>query len=605
MSDRTPNFHSKTILGVGLDHTAAKFATGAGLHNKLRITELVMLLSVMFGANHLGAAETSDKDVEPKAASGWALKQPILGETAKPPEFEAESVAEDDTGSDQVAESVAEDASDFLSKDAEQAQGSFAGAAEGSLDETAEGSLDETAEGSLTETAEGSAVDSVTDLEVDEALQNSDLEASNSNPDSIATATGIESAPSSPVIDLSPELRDAMERQFKQIRKLLETEDAFSESLGEVYLSYGNLLRQAGRLDESRDMLVNALHITKVNNGVNSIEQRPVLKALYELNFVRQNIEELEDNLGRIIWLEKKVPELNDDFSFDMIVRTGNHFLSAYLENPRSTDFNLVNLRRATQYFRLAVNKYGDRPLSVLFMPYGELAYANFLKGKLELEVNTSASAQRVLDDLNRFPEARDGRRVKDWRRSNGVLGGTFNASERYLKDYFRKAVKERDIEHAVYSLLNLGDLNILFGQRLGAKEYYEKAWDASQDLPPSHPIVASFDQPQLLPAFNFSDTYLKNKERRRILDGATIESVPLIFDVDTDGSVKRLQKDAVDGTTGSHLTRAKRFARRMKFRPIIENGKLVKSVEHRQDVEIKVRVTQSKASAQSVNSQK
>ena len=587
MFDRTPSFRSKPILGAGLDHNTAKFAIGVGHQNNPRTTKLVMLLSLMFVVSHQSVAESSDKDAKAKAANGWALKQRTLSETAKPPEFETESLTDVKTESEQVTKSTVEDVSDSLFKDAE-------------------GSLPTSAEGSFSEDAEGSALNAATDLELEEPLQNSDLEAGDTNPDAITKKSGIESVPSSPIVDLTPELRDALERQFMQIRKLLETEDAFSESLGEVYLSYGILLRQVGRLDESRKMLVNALHIAKVNNGVNSIEQRPALKALFELNFARQNVEELEDNIRRIIWLEKKVPELDDDFSFDMIVRTGNFFLSAYLENPRTTEFNLANLRRATQYLRLAVNKYGDRPLSVLSMPYGELAYANFLKGKVEFEVNTSASAHRILDDLNRFPEARDGRRTNnDWRRSNSVLGGTFDVSERYLKAYFRKAIKERDIEHTVLSLLSLGDISILFGQRLGAQAYYEKAWDASQDLPASHPIIASFDEPQLLPAFNFSETYLKNQERLRVLHDAIIESIPLIFDVDTDGNVKRLQKDAVDGTTGSHLTRAKRLARRMKFRPIIENGKLIKSIEHRQDVEIRVSATQKKTSAQSVNSQK
>ncbi len=404
-----------------------------------------------------------------------------------------------------------------------------------------------------------------------------ELAASNEN---VQATRGI---PTRPVIDLSPELRDALERQFQQVRKLLETEEAFSEALGEVYLSYGTLLKQAGRLDEARKMLVNALHIAKVNNGVNSIEQRPVLRALFEMNLALKNTEELEGNLRRIIWLEKKIPEQADDYSFDMVVRLGNHFLDLYLENPVVTDYNLSNLSKATLYFRLAVNRYGDRPLAELFMPYGELAYSHFLKSRIQAEVDRSRSQETT--------RQRSFLELDQRAKSSTSLGGSFSTSERYLREYLAKAEKENEQEHRVQALLNLGDLNILFGRRVSAIRYYEQAWDASDALPLGHPLIASFEQPQLLPAFRFAN---KRPDTRASAEtfgsNDEFQLVPLTFDIDTDGNVKSIQREASDGTKGWSLSRAKRIARQMKFRPIIDSGKLVRSFGHQQDIKIKVR---------------
>ena len=153
-----------------------------------------------------------------------------------------------------------------------------------------------------------------------------------------------------PLITVSPELRASLKRQFQQIQILKETEDAFSEQLGESYRAYGRSLTQAGRTEEARAMLVNALHIIKVNDGVNSIEQRPVLRELFEMNLALGNTKEMTAQVDRVIWLENRHSEEQDSYSFDMVVRLGNYYLDLYLKKPVSTELNLNHLNKATRY---------------------------------------------------------------------------------------------------------------------------------------------------------------------------------------------------------------------------------------------------------------
>ena len=68
------------------------------------------------------------------------------------------------------------------------------------------------------------------------------------------------------VLDIDPQLRADLDAQFQRLQSSLETEDAFSEALGEDYLSYGLLLTQAGRYDDAREALTDAAHISKINN---------------------------------------------------------------------------------------------------------------------------------------------------------------------------------------------------------------------------------------------------------------------------------------------------------------------------------------------------
>lgn len=377
-----------------------------------------------------------------------------------------------------------------------------------------------------------------------------------------------------PATSLSDEQRQILKAQFDQIQLLKESEDAFSERLGESYLSYGRVLMQAGRTDEARKMLVNALHITKINNGVNAIEQRPILRELFELNFALSNFEDTEDNLQHIIWLEKKTPDNRDNYSYDLVVRLGNFFLDQYLNEPSISELSLHRLNKSTKYLSYALNRYGDRPLSEVLLPYGELALAHHLKSRIQSDVDRSYyqdTRQRSYTDLNR---------VKD--RSSKRLS-SFARSESYLKSYLSKAKDEKDLVNTLRALLGLGDLNLLSSRQNAAQNYYDLAWTGAQNLPLDHPIVTSFESPVKLPSFSFSVV------REPIQTDENIETIPVSVTIDETGRVKRVARGALIDVTTAKANRARRIAKRVRFRPAIDNGKLIASTDFPYEVKISV----------------
>jgi len=387
-----------------------------------------------------------------------------------------------------------------------------------------------------------------------------------------------------PIVTLSPELRDSLERQFQQIQTLKETEDAYSEQLGESYLAYGRNLMQAGRIDESRKMLVNALHIAKINNGVNSIEQRPILRELFEMNLALGNSEETEDHLKRIIWLEKKQPQNDDIYSFDMVVRLGNYYLDLYLNNPVVSELSLSHLNKSVRFLGYAVSRYGDRPLSEVLLPFGELALAHHFKSRIQNDVDRTFyqdTRQRSFTDLDRQSR-------------KPVRTNSFSRSERYLLDYLRKAKTERDLINTIQALLALGDINLMSDRINTAGKYYDLAWTGAQNLPVTHPLAESFNAPVKLPSFNFSVVRKPNASEREF------EVVPMSINIDDDGKVRKVAREALIDTTVSTTTRARRIAKRIRFRPIIENGKLIPVSDYRYDVQVSVRKSKTVAAKDS-----
>jgi len=405
-------------------------------------------------------------------------------------------------------------------------------------------------------------------------------ERSNIN-DDVINQTGDPQIPTTPQIDLDPQLRNNLERQFKQIIEIQENEDAFSENLGEAYLGYGQALLKAGRLDEARKMLANALHISKINNGVNSMEQRPVLRAMFEMNLARANIEEAEANLKRIIWLEKSFPQNRDDFSFDMVIRLGNQYLDAYLYRPSVSQTALLQLNTAERYFKYAIDRYGARSMDELFMPYGELALVNYYKSKIQVDVARPAYQHpRQQNSISALE--------KQQRKVSRYPGNAFARAERYLTEYLLKSKSEGRTEDIVLALLNLGDINLLFARDRSASDYYELAWTESQNLSVDHSLVLSFEQPQILPAFNYS------RERGTIDQYQETMLVPITFSLSEFGRVKKFADVDEPDTQKSVTKRARRVAKRLRFRPVIENGRMIAVGEFTHPVQVKARRQQA-----------
>jgi len=364
---------------------------------------------------------------------------------------------------------------------------------------------------------------------------------------------------STPIIDLSPEFRQSLERQFQRIREIEEEEDAFSENLGEAYLGYGQLLAQAGRLDEARDNYVKALHLSKINNGVYAIEQRPVLRALFEMHQAEGSVQDMEASLEQIIWLEKKHPSARDSYSYDLVVALGRAYIDAYYANPRATELTIMNVDKGLRYMRYAINRYGDLPLRQRLLPFGELALLNHIKSKLSNDIGRASFSSQQRPGLERQPITP----ISTNHLSNATI---------YLNRYFNKAQREGSIEHQVLALRDLGDLYLLFNRGKEAAVFYNRAWLIAGELDADHELVRSFDEPMKIPNFNYA-VFERNFE----LSGKPFVRVPLNFNLDEYGRVDKVNTASdAPGPYPTLIPRAKRLAKRLVFRPIVENGKII-----------------------------
>lgn len=387
-----------------------------------------------------------------------------------------------------------------------------------------------------------------------------------------------------PVLNVEPQLRADLDAQYNRVQKTLQTADAFSESLGEDYLSYGLLLKQAGRYDEAREVLVDAAHISKINNGLNAPEQRPYLAALFDIHMLQDNTEEADNALQRIIWLEQENPKVLDDLTYPLALRLGNRYMDQFLYRPVAGKESLISLSQADLYFNYVLRRYGNNPINEVKLPYGELALVNFWRSRVasssSAPANFSVFAGRD-NALGQFPN-RGGRQF------NNVVapsGGVFFArAEFYLKRYLARARNEGSPQTVIKAILNLGDINLMQERRQIASDYYRLAWIEGLKLAPGDPFLETFDRPVALPDFEYA------LERKHVVKGDQALLIPMKFKVDQFGRVGDVQPIEEANRNFPYFTAARRAVRKITYRPIIREGKLVATGVVSDDVLVQIK---------------
>jgi len=329
-------------------------------------------------------------------------------------------------------------------------------------------------------------------------------------------------------------------------------------------------------------MFANALHNAKINNGVNSLEQRPVLRELFGMSLAIGNSKDAEKHLKRLIWLDSSVPE--DTYSFDMIIQLGNYYLDQFLMTPVVTEASLIGLNKAIRYYSYSIRRYAETPYHELALPYGDVAYAHYLKARVRRNIDAEVyvnARKKSHTDLDKHD-------------TRHAIDNSFGQSNRYLRLAYARAREALDFEGTIQALIGIGDLHLLYGSHFDANTYYQLAIKSAQHLPNSHPLVESFSEPVKLPAFKLS------VERDPLAYGRSYQIVPMLLDLKTNGSVGGVSRQPDVNIPMGMRIHAKNAAKNLRFRPIITEDKLVSVDDYEYDVKVRIRKLSSLANKDS-----
>ena len=141
-------------------------------------------------------------------------------------------------------------------------------------------------------------------------------------------------------------------------------------------------MREAGRLDEAQQALVDAMHIQKVNYGLYDVRHRTILKMLFDFNFEREKPLRAEEYLSRLVLLEEQLGTPHSQITFDMLIRMGHYYIDAYLWSIERIQMRqLLDMITSGDALLppMSLEEFKGMPMSERLLPYGEYAYSEFL----------------------------------------------------------------------------------------------------------------------------------------------------------------------------------------------------------------------------------
>lgn len=363
--------------------------------------------------------------------------------------------------------------------------------------------------------------------------------------------------------------RQNIQRIESQLRDLEGRVDAYDIGISELNLELGDQYLSIGNYEEALKVFRRSLHVSRINHGLNSELQLPILEKMHSTQTDSGQIENAGQTLERIllVYLENYGPY--EPALSDIYERIGVWHLGAYYFGlDRQGLSHLLAANGAlSQAFSIdsAQGGYGydyDLYNFLAMTNYGMASYVN--EGDPVTEQQLASMATQGVGNL---------------------ISGSYRRGRSLLESGVKVAFETGDTENLVRATLLYADWHQLFNKRHTARELYINAYSAAQQLPENNPVRRSFNQPHQLPNFNYG-----------ILGQAPDEddTVPVTIEFDvsswgTSGTIQVLNEEDIAETRKSVRRAAIRSIRTATYRPAIHKGQPIDFKGVRQTVVVKL----------------
>jgi hypothetical protein len=349
---------------------------------------------------------------------------------------------------------------------------------------------------------------------------------------------------------------------------------AWDPNLAEELTALGLLQQEQGQHLEAIEALIRAIHVSRVNAGLHTLDQIPAVESLIESYEAIGDWQQADLYHNYLFYVQSKaygyedpriIPVLNSLAKWN--VRAFNvgygEVLGVRLSSAQllfNAAARMVDLHFGTQDRRFVENMEGIASSAFLVSRNPELM--------AELNRPEYRNSQEMLrDKLNEITP------ILPWGYQSGA-----QALQMIIDHY---AQQEEITPELVKAISNLGDWYLLFERRNAATELYTKAWHLLESVENGEELRQQmYGQAVPLPQFD-GDSNELDKVRDRDPQSSPVRAgfADLSFDVTTNGLVRNLSilTEETDANA-NQLNRLRRQVRTSIFRPQIVDGKPVRT---------------------------
>jgi tetratricopeptide (TPR) repeat protein len=293
----------------------------------------------------------------------------------------------------------------------------------------------------------------------------------------------------------------------------------FDPELSELTFALGKTLQRQNRLEEAIQAFHHAMYVNRVNNGVYSLTQEPMLRGIIDTNLPLGFISEAAEAYQKLLWLHRKTYGAIDARILPLLDEIGQWHLRAYNARGRRDDIYHLNIAHGVYNQALAITaqQHGDDHLSMTGLLYNS-AMTDYYLDRHQKKYTNSWENKDLLSE--RFQQAR-------WVADDPFL------SKNYFQNGRRANAKMIDIleqnptastADKATGYIKTGDWLMLFNLTGPAIDAYQKAYRTLQQTNDTALITALLGEPKMLP---------------RPIDSAIMETEPVVTDQTT--STERL----------------------------------------------------------------
>ncbi|PCJ25463.1 MAG: hypothetical protein COA96_07465 [SAR86 cluster bacterium] len=382
--------------------------------------------------------------------------------------------------------------------------------------------------------------------------------------------------PPEPLEPLEPE-EDALFTQRNESISQYNTTVVNIESVGGVWdrglaqelMSLGGLQQQQGDHAQAIDSFSRAIHISRINSGLHTLEQIPVIEKMIQSQMVLGNWEDADIYNNYLFYVQQKAYGRDDPRLIPVLGKLATWNIQAF--NIGYGELLGIRLRDAQIMFSAAAQMVG------VHFGKNDERFVGYLRNIANSSYLLSAN-QELMQEIDR-PEYRTAQSmlIDKLNQREAVLPLGFQSGEKALRDivdfYSDSNSSPYDLAEA---LTNLGDWYLIFKQRRLAEEYYMGAWMILETEENSEELLQRlFGQVVPLPTFvasidNPASIYRTNSES----DEMNGDFADLMFDVTAAGLVRNvtvISEQTVENS--SHHNRLRTEIRRSIYRPVIVDG--------------------------------
>lgn len=340
-----------------------------------------------------------------------------------------------------------------------------------------------------------------------------------------------------------------------QLDALESRADAYHIGISELSHDLAGLLVAEGEIDEAMSALQRSLHVSRINYGLDSPRQLPILESIQDLQVLSNQYESAGQTLDRIYRVYQTNYSDNDPKLIDILTRIGVWHLAAY--HHRIDRLGFEHLLTANSFLNVAHEQIVNSSFGYNYKLYNLLAFTKH--GLATFAGKTSDGASGTNDTVSS-------------QRNEITVSSAYRQGSSLLEHGLDEAHESKDPESLTKAILLYADWNQIFKNRHTARDLYKYAFRAASTLPESHPLRLSFNQPHRLPSFDTNELGLSP-------EGTDIKEVLIQFDVSDWGissNIKPIVGDE-DEVLNSRVRRAALgTVRSAIYRPAIYDGQPV-----------------------------